>query len=255
MNHNGNHIESRLWEAADELRANSKLKSSEYSVPVPGLVFLRYADHKFQAAAKELTGSGGGRKKIGPADCQAKGVLYLPEAARFSALIQMPEGANIGAAVNDAMRAIEADNPDLKDVLPKTYNRFDNSLLKELLKTMNSVPNEEEQRGVGEQLNEEDLALFDLLTKPQIAMSDTDRDKVKAAARELPAALKAGKLVLDWRKRQQARAGVRATIEKLLYQGLPAVCTPELFEQKTTTLFQHIYGAHCGAGRSVYAAS
>jgi len=140
MNHNGNNIESRLWEAADELRANSKLKSSEYSVPVLGLVFLRYADHKFQAAAKELEGQGGGRRKIGPADYQAKGVLYLPDASRFSALIQLPEGANIGAAINDAMRAIEAENPDLKDVLPKTYNRFENSLLKELLKTMNSIP-------------------------------------------------------------------------------------------------------------------
>jgi type I restriction enzyme M protein len=140
MNHNGNNIEARLWDAADELRANSKLKSSEYSVPVLGLVFLRFADHKFQVAAKELTGPGGGRRKIGPANYQARGVLYLPEAARFSALIQLPEGDNIGAAINDAMRAIEAENPDLKDVLPKTYNRFENTLLKELLKTMNSVP-------------------------------------------------------------------------------------------------------------------
>ena len=140
MNHNGNNIESRLWDAADELRANSKLKSSEYSVPVLGLVFLRYADHKFQAAAKELAGKSSGRRTIGPADYQARGVLYLPEAAHFSELIQLPEGANIGAAINDAMRAIEAENPDLKDVLPKTYNRFENALLKELLKIMNSVP-------------------------------------------------------------------------------------------------------------------
>ena len=79
--------------------------------------------------------------------------------------------------------------------------------------------NEEEQRGVGEQLNEEELALFDLLTKPQIELSDADRDKVKATARELLATLKAGKLVLDWRKRQQARAEVRVTIEKVLDQG------------------------------------
>jgi hypothetical protein len=78
MNHNGSNIESRLWAAADELRANSKLKSSEYSVPVLGLVFLRFADHKFQAAAKDLAGSGGGRRKIGPADYQARGVLFLP---------------------------------------------------------------------------------------------------------------------------------------------------------------------------------
>jgi type I restriction enzyme M protein len=140
MNRNGNHIESRLWAAADELRANSKLKSSEYSVPVLGLVFLRYADHKFQVAAKELEGSGGGRRKIGPADYQARGVLYLPEKARFSSLIQLPEGTNIGAEINEAMRSIEAENKDLDGVLPKTYNRFDNYLLKELLKTMNSVP-------------------------------------------------------------------------------------------------------------------
>ena len=140
MNHNGNNIEARLWEAADELRANSKLKSSEYSVPVLGLVFLRYADHKFQVVAKELAGADSARRKIGPADYQARGVLYLPETAQFSALITRPEGSDIGAAINDAMRAIEAENPDLKDVLPKTYNRFENYLLKELLKTMNSVP-------------------------------------------------------------------------------------------------------------------
>ncbi|MGD0819225.1 MAG: class I SAM-dependent DNA methyltransferase [Desulfomonilia bacterium] len=140
MNHNGNNIEAQLWDAADELRANSKLKSSEYSVPVLGLVFLRYADHKFQVAAKELAGTSAGRRTIGPADYQARGVLYLPETARFSALIQLPEGANIGQAINDAMRAIETENPDLKDVLPKAYNRFENALLKELLKTMNSVP-------------------------------------------------------------------------------------------------------------------
>ena len=114
---------------------------------------------------------------------------------------------------------------------------------------------QEEQRGVGEQLNEEELALFDLLTRPQIELSDTERDKVKATARELLAALKAGKLVLDWRKRQQARAEVRVTIEKLLDLGLPSVYTPDLFEQKTTAVFQHVYDAYFGAGRSVYAAA
>ena len=56
--------------------------------------FLRYADHKFLAAAKELEGAGSGRRTIGPADYQAKGVLYLPEASRFSSLIQLPEGTS-----------------------------------------------------------------------------------------------------------------------------------------------------------------
>ena len=135
-----NQIEKRLWDAADELRANSKLKSSEYSIPVLGLIFLRYADQKFVAAQKELEGKGTGRRRIGKSDYQAKGVLYLPEAARFQKLLQKPEGANIGQAINDAMRAIESENPDLKDVLPKTYNRLENASLVELLKIMASIP-------------------------------------------------------------------------------------------------------------------
>lgn len=128
---NNNQIENRLWAAADELRANSKLKSSEYAVPVLGLIFLRYADHRFGAAQKEIEGKSTGRRKIGPADYQAKGVLYLPEEARFSSLLKLPEGSNIGQAINDAMRAVEAENRDLKDVLPKSFNRVDKDRLKD----------------------------------------------------------------------------------------------------------------------------
>jgi len=73
-------------------------------------------------------------------DYQARGVLYLPEEARFRTLVDLPEGENIGAAVNAAMRAIEGANSDLKDVLPETYNRLGSTLLSELLKAMNSVP-------------------------------------------------------------------------------------------------------------------
>jgi len=137
---NHNEIEKRLWDAADELRANSKLKSSEYSVPVLGLIFLRYADHKFTQAERELAGKSTGRRTIGKTDYQARGVLYLPEAARFSTLLTLPEGADIGKAINEAMRAIEAENEELKDVLPKTYNRLDNDTLVTLLKNFASVP-------------------------------------------------------------------------------------------------------------------
>ncbi len=115
--------------------------------------------------------------------------------------------------------------------------------------------NEEDARRVGEQLNEEELALFDLLTKPAIEMSNADRDKVKATAREMLATLKAGKLVLDWRKRQQSRAEVRVTIETLLDKNLPRAYTPELFEEKATAIFQHVYEAYFGAGRSVFSGS
>ncbi len=115
-------LEKRLWDAADELRANSKLKSSEYSIPVLGLIFLRYADHKFTEAEKKMPQQASGRRKIGKTDYQAQGVLYLPEKARFGYLLNLPEGTDIGKAINEAMKAIEADNEDLKDVLPKTYN-------------------------------------------------------------------------------------------------------------------------------------
>lgn len=141
---NNSELEKRLWNAADELRANSNLTSAEYSVPVLGLIFLRYADVRFSRAQQELEDSATGRQKITKLNYQAKGVLYLPEQARFSSLINLPEGANIGAAINDAMRAIEAENPDLKDVLPKTYNRLSNSVLVEVLRIFNSIPMDQE---------------------------------------------------------------------------------------------------------------
>jgi type I restriction enzyme M protein len=140
MSGNHNDIEKRLWGAADELRANSKLKSSEYSVPVLGLIFLRYADHKFTEAEKSLAKSSTGRRKIGKADYQAQGVLFLPDAARFSSLLRLTEGDNIGKAINDAMKAIEEENEDLRGVLPRTYTHLENAALVELLKLMASIP-------------------------------------------------------------------------------------------------------------------
>jgi type I restriction enzyme M protein len=136
----GNEIEKRLWDSADELRANSDLKSSEFSQPVLGLIFLRYADHKFTKAHEELEGKGSGRRKIGKADYQEKGVMFLPERARFSYLLSLPEGENVSRAIIDAMKAIENDNEDLKDVLPKTYAQLDNDTLVALLKVFSQVP-------------------------------------------------------------------------------------------------------------------
>ena len=130
-------LEKRLWDAADDLRANSKLKSSEYSIPVLGLIFLRYADYRFEQAEKELAGRSSRRRAIGKADYQARGVLYLRDEARFANLLKLPEGANIGAAINAAMKAIEEENEDLRGVLPQNYTAFENSLLVSLLKTLN----------------------------------------------------------------------------------------------------------------------
>ena len=112
----------------------------------------------------------------------------------------------------------------------------------------------EEQRGVSERLDEEELAIFDLLTKSHINLSDAEREKIKATARDLLATLKSEKLTLDWRKRQQARAEVHVTIKQFLDAGLPQAYTPELFTQKTTAVFEHVYDAYYGAGQSIYAA-
>lgn len=139
MANNHSEIEKRLWASADELRANSKLKSSEYSVPVLGLIFLRYADFKFSLAEKELVGKGSGRRATGKEDYQAKGVMYLPPQARFSKLLDLPEGENIGKAINEAMKAVEAENDELKGVLPKNYNKIENTTLVSLLKTFSQI--------------------------------------------------------------------------------------------------------------------
>jgi type I restriction enzyme M protein len=148
MNHIAE-LEKRLWDVADELRANSDLKSSEYSPPVLGLIFLKYADYRFTKQEKILSKISSNRRKIGKTDYQAVGVMYLPDGARFSYLLNLPEGADIGRAINEAMKAIERENEDLKGVLPKTYNRFKNNLLVELIKLMSSIPGDIEGDAFG----------------------------------------------------------------------------------------------------------
>jgi type I restriction enzyme M protein len=134
-------IERKLWDSADQLRANSGLRANEYSVPVLGLIFLRFADYKFSVADAELKDSlpPGSRRTLDKHDYQAHGVLYVPPEAYYAALLRLPEGADIAKAVIEAMRAIEAENPDLKDVLPKTYNRLDKDTLLALLKTFSEI--------------------------------------------------------------------------------------------------------------------
>jgi type I restriction enzyme M protein len=144
-----NELQSKLWEAADQLRANSGLKASEYSTPVLGLIFLRYADLRFAAVHEELEGKGSGRRKIGPADYHAQGVLYLPEQARFDHLLNLPESADLGKAVNDAMAVIEDTNPDLDGVLPRAYSSLPNDVMVELIRLLGRLPESIEGDGFG----------------------------------------------------------------------------------------------------------
>ena len=137
-------LEKRLWDAADQFRANSGLKAQEYSAPVLGLIFLRFAEVRFAAQRAKLEKASAsarrGSRVDEPAAYHAAAILYLPTEARFDYLLSLPEAENIGAKVNAAMRDIEKHNPQLAGVLPKTYNLFTSTLLKELLKRVSEIP-------------------------------------------------------------------------------------------------------------------
>jgi len=138
-------LEKRLWAAADQFRANSGLKAGQYSTPVLGLIFLRFAEARFAKRRAELEKAGGsarrGMSRIDdPKAYMAEGVLFLTPSARFDYLLQRPEGSNAGRAVNEAMADIEKHNPQLGGVLPRNYQIFNGTLLKELLKKVSEIP-------------------------------------------------------------------------------------------------------------------
>ena len=137
-------LEKRLWDAADQFRANSGLKAQEYSGPILGLIFLRFAEVRFAAQRAKLATAGAsarrGSRVDEPAAYHADHVLYLSPEARFDFLLTLPEAADIGGKVNTAMREVEKHNPQLAGVLPKTFNLFTGTLLKELLKKISEIP-------------------------------------------------------------------------------------------------------------------
>ncbi len=134
-------LEKRLWEAADQLRANSKLTQTEYSMPVLGLIFLRYAHNRFLIVEEQVKNAlptrGGKTRPITKEDYKGKSALYLPPKARYDYLIKLPQGQDPSTAVNDAMEAIEEVNEQLLGILPKDYQIFENDLLNRLLKIFN----------------------------------------------------------------------------------------------------------------------
>jgi type I restriction enzyme R subunit len=109
----------------------------------------------------------------------------------------------------------------------------------------------EDKRVIAENLTEEELAIFDLLTKPEVNLAKQEEREVKQVARALLDTLKREKLVLDWRKRQQSRAAVRLAIEETLDQ-LPQSYSGQVYEQKCEQIYQHIYDSYQERGRSIY---
>jgi len=112
--------------------------------------------------------------------------------------------------------------------------------------------NEEDRRAIVENLGEEELAVFDILTRPDLNLTEKEKQAVKQMAHDLLETLKHEKLVLDWRKRQQSRAAVRVFIEELIWQ-LPDRYTEKMCQQKSAQIHQHIYDNYWGAGQSIYA--
>lgn len=137
-------FETDLWEAADNLRANSKLTSSDYFMPVLGIIFLRHAANRFDTATQQIAGEQASgkmpRRKILPADYIRRRALFLPETARFDYIMAeaTTDPAGLPTLVSDAMTAIEVDYEPLLNILPKEYGIFEPKVLEELMRLFNS---------------------------------------------------------------------------------------------------------------------
>ena len=135
-------LEAELWESADLLRQGSKLTSNQYCMPVLGLIFLRYAFGRFKLVEAEILKNrrvrNGRVLPVEPSDFAEKSALYLPPEARYDYLVNLPESADIGKAVNHAMELIEEQSEQLVGVLPKDYTMFTDEILSELLRIFNN---------------------------------------------------------------------------------------------------------------------
>lgn len=135
-------LESELWEAADLLRADSKVTSQEYCMPVLGLIFLRYAYSRFKFVEADILKDrpvrNGRVLPVEADDFKTKSAIYLPEEARYEYLLNLPDNAQVGEAINHAMELIEEESAQLKGILPKSYTSLKDDLLRELLRIFNN---------------------------------------------------------------------------------------------------------------------
>ena len=140
--------------------------------------------------------------------------------------------------------------------LIENYNQGSQSiegLFEELLKLSRNL-NLEQERHVRENMTEEELVIFDILTRPAPELSADERAEVKKVARELLNKMKL-LLVLNWRQKSTARSQLKLTIEDVLDTGLPRTYTPELYRQKCSALFEHVYESYPERDTGVYAAA
>lgn len=142
-------LEADLWRSADTLRANSDLKSTEYSTPVLGLIFLKFADNKYRQHEKAIMAEynelkESRREKPLSEIAIKKCGFYLPDHARYDYLLKLPDKEDIAKAIKNAMEAIEEHKPELKGVLPQDeyfrLTRTDNTIPKQLLRNFADIP-------------------------------------------------------------------------------------------------------------------
>lgn len=137
-------LETQLWDAADDLRANSKLTAAEYKDPVLGLILLRFAQNRFEDAKNQIEESlpvnprTNQKREMTKEDFVGAGAIYLQEQSKYEYLANLPESEDINEAVNEAMRLIEEDYVDLAGILPKSFQELDSELLKGLIRVFNS---------------------------------------------------------------------------------------------------------------------
>ena len=135
-------LETELWEAADLLRADSKVTSQEYCMPVLGLIFLRYAYSRFKYVEAEILKNrpvrNGRVLPVEADDFKTKSAIFVPEEARYDYLLNLPDDTDMGQAINHAMELVEAQSARLKGILPKNYTILQNDLLRELLRIFNN---------------------------------------------------------------------------------------------------------------------
>ena len=145
------YLTATLWKSADDLRANSDLKSSEYSTPVMGLIFLKFADNKYRKHEDEILAEyqkikGTRRDKPLHEIAIEKCGFYLPEHARYKYLLNLPEDSEVDKALKAAMAAIEEYKPELSGILPQDeyfkLTRTDKTIPARLLQNFANIPND-----------------------------------------------------------------------------------------------------------------
>lgn len=183
--------------------------------------------------------------------------------AKFSKGKKRTETERLRALLNQKLESMMAKNPTRSDFMEKLKELIDKynsgsmnieAFFQELMDFTEELQ-EEDKRAIREGLSEEELALFDIITRPAPEMTNKEVAQVKAMCRELLDTLKKEKLVLDWRKKAQAKGDVRRTLEIVFDRGLPDSFDEDIYNEKCDAAFHHLMNSYYGGGQSVYSSA